>query len=116
MRPDVVVQDAPVPDELFTDTLVVETGNVRFELLSCPGGETIDNTVIWLPTTRTAFVGNTFGPLFPHFPNFNTVRGDRYRDPLAYLDTLERVETDIHVHVHKENHVLFGRVRDTNPA
>ncbi|MBK7154879.1 MAG: MBL fold metallo-hydrolase [Sandaracinaceae bacterium] len=90
-HPDVVVQDAPVPDELFTDTLVVETGNVRFELLSCPGGETIDNTVIWLPTTRTAFVGNTFGPLFPHFPNFNTVRGDRYRDPLAYLDTLDRV-------------------------
>ncbi|MCA9533650.1 MAG: sulfotransferase [Myxococcales bacterium] len=90
-HPDVVVQDAPVPDELFTDTLVLETGKVRFELLSCPGGETIDNTVIWLPYTRTAFVGNTFGPLFPHFPNFNTVRGDRYRDPLAYLDTLARV-------------------------
>jgi glyoxylase-like metal-dependent hydrolase (beta-lactamase superfamily II)/putative sterol carrier protein len=90
-NPDVVVQDAPVPDELFTDALVVDTGNVRFELISCPGGETIDNTVIWLPYTRTAFVGNTFGPLFPHFPNFNTVRGDRYRDPLAYLETLARV-------------------------
>jgi regulator of cell morphogenesis and NO signaling len=34
----------------------------------------------------------------------------------AYLDTLERVEADIHVHVHKENHVLFGRVRDSIPA
>jgi len=34
----------------------------------------------------------------------------------AYLDTLERVESDIHIHVHKENHVLFGRVRDSIPA
>jgi len=34
----------------------------------------------------------------------------------AYLDTLERVESDIHLHVHKENHVLFGRVRDAIPA
>jgi len=34
----------------------------------------------------------------------------------AYLDTLERVESDIHLHVHKENHVLFGRVRDSIPA
>ena len=34
----------------------------------------------------------------------------------AYLDTLERIESDIHLHVHKENHVLFGRVRDAIPA
>ena len=34
----------------------------------------------------------------------------------AYLDTLERVELDVHLHVHKENHVLFGRVRDSIPA
>lgn len=30
----------------------------------------------------------------------------------AYLDSLERLEQDIHRHVHKENHILFGKVMD----
>lgn len=30
----------------------------------------------------------------------------------AYLDTMERLELDIHRHVHKENHILFGKVMD----
>ncbi|MCB0878674.1 MAG: iron-sulfur cluster repair di-iron protein [Thermoleophilia bacterium] len=30
----------------------------------------------------------------------------------AYLDALERLEADVHLHVHKENHILFGKVRD----
>lgn len=28
----------------------------------------------------------------------------------AYLDTMQRIERDIHRHVHKENHILFGKV------
>ncbi len=90
-NPDVVVQDAPTPDQVFDERLNVEACGQRVELISCPGGETIDSTVIWLPERRVAFVGNLFGPLFPHFPNFNTVRGDRYRDPLAYLESLAQV-------------------------
>jgi alkyl sulfatase BDS1-like metallo-beta-lactamase superfamily hydrolase len=61
------------------------------ELLSVPGGETTDSLVIWLPDERIAFTGNTFGPLFGHVPNLVTIRGDRYRDPLEYLRSLERV-------------------------
>ena len=37
------------------------------------------------------FSGNVFGPLFPHFPNFNTIRGDKYRQVEPYLDSLRRV-------------------------
>jgi alkyl sulfatase BDS1-like metallo-beta-lactamase superfamily hydrolase len=36
-------------------------------------------------------VSNLFGPLFPHFPNFNTLRGDRYRFAEPYLDAVDTV-------------------------
>ncbi len=42
-------------------------------------GETTDCCVVWLPEHRVALVSNLFGPLFPHFPNVNTIRGDKYR-------------------------------------
>ena len=51
---------------------------LRIELLAAVG-ETIDCCVVWLPEHRIALVSNLFGPLFPHFPNVNTIRGDRYR-------------------------------------
>ena len=35
--------------------------------------------------------GNLFGPLFGHVPNLVTMRGDRYRDALAYVDSLDLV-------------------------
>jgi alkyl sulfatase BDS1-like metallo-beta-lactamase superfamily hydrolase len=31
------------------------------------------------------------GPLFGHVPNLVTIRGDRYRDALAYVDSVDRV-------------------------
>ncbi len=60
-------------------------------LLSVPGGETTDALIVWLPDSRTAFTGNLFGPLFGHVPNLVTIRGDRYRDALSYIDSLEAV-------------------------
>ena len=46
--------------------------------------------MVWLPQRRIALVSNLFGPLFPHFPNFNTLRGDRYRFAEPYLDAVAR--------------------------
>ena len=51
---------------------------LRIELLAAVG-ETVDCCVVWLPEHRVALVSNLFGPLFPHFPNLNTIRGDKYR-------------------------------------
>src|SRR5262249_34295310 len=59
--------------------------------LAVPGGETTDSLVIWLPDERTLFSGNLFGPLFGHVPNLVTIRGDRYRDALTYISSLDRV-------------------------
>lgn len=78
-------QDRPVPDITFEHRIALRAGELEIELIAAPGGETVDSCVVWLPQHRIALVSNLFGPLFPHFPNFNTLRGDRYRFALPYL-------------------------------
>ncbi len=85
------VQARPQPTVTFTDRYDFDLGGVRFELIATPGGETIDSTCIWLPERRIAFVGNVFSALFGHFPNLVTLRGDRYRAALPFIDAVERV-------------------------
>lgn len=84
-------QSVPVVDLDFEDTLTLELGGRRMELISVPGGETTDSLVIWLPEERICLCGNTFGPLIGHIPNLVTMRGDRYRDALTAIASVERV-------------------------
>jgi alkyl sulfatase BDS1-like metallo-beta-lactamase superfamily hydrolase len=84
-------QSAPFVDLDFADTLTLEVGGRRLELISVPGGETTDSLVIWLPDEQICLCGNTFGPLFGHIPNLVTMRGDRYRDALTAISSVERV-------------------------
>ncbi|WP_164857135.1 MBL fold metallo-hydrolase [Sphingomonas crocodyli] len=85
------MQDVPKPDILVDDRLDLTLGGLDLELLSVPGGETVDSLAIHLPQHRIVFTGNMFGPLFPHFPNLCTIRGDRYRFAEPYLSSLRRV-------------------------
>lgn len=71
------------------ETLTV--GDRRIELIATPGGETTDSLVVWLPDERICLCSNTFGPVFGHIPNLVTMRGDRYRDALTVIETIERV-------------------------
>jgi alkyl sulfatase BDS1-like metallo-beta-lactamase superfamily hydrolase len=84
-------QSVPVVDLDFEDTLTLEVGGRRMELISVPGGETTDSLVVWLPDVRICLCGNTFGPVFGHIPNLVTMRGDRYRDALTAIASVERV-------------------------
>ncbi len=84
-------QSRPTPDIIFDDRYELELGGVRMELLWAPGGETTDSMVIWLPDHEVCFTGNLFSALFGHFPNLVTVRGDRYREALGFIESLERV-------------------------
>jgi len=84
-------QDAPVPDITFERRLALTVGGLDVELIATPGGETIDSAVLWLPQHGVCLVSNLFGPLFPHFPNLNTLRGDRYRLVEPYLEALRTV-------------------------
>lgn len=81
----------PEPTVTFDTMLDLDIGGRRFELVWTPGGETTDSLVVWLPEGRTLFTGNLFGPLFGHVPNLVTIRGDRYRDPLLYIESLNTV-------------------------
>ena len=84
-------QDRPVPDITFEHRLGLRVGDLELELIAAPGGETVDSCVVWLPEQRIALLSNLFGPLFPHFPNFNTLRGDKYRLAEPYLANVRRV-------------------------
>ncbi len=84
-------QSLPIVDLDFEDTLTLEPGGRRMELISVPGGETTDSLVVWLSDERICLCGNTFGPLFGHIPNLVTIRGDRYRDALTAIASVERV-------------------------
>ena len=89
------VGDVPLatPDATITvaERLELTIGGRELVLIATPGGETFDSLVVWLPETRTLFSGNLFGPLFGHVPNLVTIRGDRYRDALSYIRSLDVV-------------------------
>ena len=86
-------QSVPRADIEVADTLALEIGGRKLVLLATPGGETTDSMIVWLPEERVCLSGNTFGPIFGHIPNLVTMRGDRYRDALTVLDTIERVRS-----------------------
>jgi glyoxylase-like metal-dependent hydrolase (beta-lactamase superfamily II) len=85
------LQSRPQPTITFTDRYDFELGGLRFELIGVAGAETEDSLLVWLPQHRICFTGNVFGALFGHFPNLVTIRGDRYRDALRYVETLDRL-------------------------
>lgn len=81
----------PEPTTTFDQRHNITVGGRTFELAWTPGGETTDALVVWLPQERILFTGNLFGPLFGHVPNLMTIRGDRYRDPILYIESLNTV-------------------------
>ena len=83
VEPDVEVPDGTV--HRFS------IGGLEFEVHPTPGAEGDDNLVLWLPSERALFTGDFFGPLFPMVPNLFTLRGEKFRDPMAYVDSLERL-------------------------
>lgn len=80
-----VAPDLLIGDEGHAFTL----GGRRFEIIHTPGGETRSAVVVWLPEERIAIVGNLFGPLFGNQPNLNTLRGDKPRWALQFIDSLK---------------------------
>ena len=73
-----MAQSEPVPDVTFDESLALDVDGLRIELYGAVG-ETVDCCIVWLPDHKVALVSNLLGPLFPHFPNLNTIRGDKYR-------------------------------------
>jgi alkyl sulfatase BDS1-like metallo-beta-lactamase superfamily hydrolase len=81
----------PTPTLIVDDELVIELGDRHLELKATPGGETFDSMIVWLPDEGVCLCGNLFGALFGHIPNLVTLRGDRYRDALTVVESIDRV-------------------------
>jgi glyoxylase-like metal-dependent hydrolase (beta-lactamase superfamily II) len=79
------------PEVLVDERFAFALGGRRFEAISTPGGETRDAMVVWMPDEKIAIVGNIFGPIFGHQPNLNTIRGDKPRWALQYIESAKRV-------------------------
>jgi glyoxylase-like metal-dependent hydrolase (beta-lactamase superfamily II) len=80
-----------VPDIEVDRRFEFEVGGRKFEVLSTPGGETLDSLTVWMPNEKVAFTGNLFGPVFLSMPFLNTIRGDKPRLVVRYLKSLDRV-------------------------
>jgi alkyl sulfatase BDS1-like metallo-beta-lactamase superfamily hydrolase len=79
-------------------------GEVDFEVHALPGAEGADNIVLWLPQKKILFSGDFFGPLFPQFPNIFTMRGEKIRKPVEYIQSLDAIialDPDMIVPSHK---------------
>ncbi len=79
------------PTILVDDEYAFELGGVRFEVIHTPGAEGEDSICVWLPEQKILFTGDFFGPLFPMFPNLYTIRGEKFRFAIPYIDSLQRV-------------------------
>lgn len=47
--------------------------------------------MLWLPQKKVLLSGDFFGPLFPQFPNIFTMRGEKIRKPVEYINSLGRI-------------------------
>jgi len=91
---DIVPTKEVAPDQLIGDEgHAFELGGRRFEIIWTPGGETRSALIVWLPAEKIALVGNLFGPLFGNHPNLNTLRGDKPRSALQFIDSVKTLRS-----------------------
>ena len=88
---DIVPTAEVSPDLLIDELHAFELGGRRFEIHWTPGGETRSAVIVWLPDEKIAIVGNLFGPLFGNQPNLNTIRGDKPRWALQFIDSIKKL-------------------------
>lgn len=98
--PATIPEDSPLKYQVIEPTIIVENnetyefevGGVQFEVIPLPGAEGANSTGVWLPEHKVLLCGGGFvGPIWPMWPNFGTVRGDRGRLILPYVDSINRV-------------------------
>jgi len=103
-----------VPDIAVDRRYEFDLGERRFEVISTPGGESLDSLTVWMPKERIAFTGNLFGPVFLSMPNLCTVRGDKPRLVQRYLtslDTVRKLDADLLITGHGEPIRGAGKIR-----
>lgn len=79
---------------LFDEKYEFSLGGTTFELFSTPG-ETPDHLTVWIPASKTAFIGDNYdGAGLPEpksFPAIYTLRGTRPRPALDWIHSIDTV-------------------------
>lgn len=82
------------PTILFDEKYQFTLGGVEFDLFSTPG-ETPDHLTVWLPASKTAFIGDNYnGAGLPEpvsFPNLYAIRGTKPRWALDWISSIDKV-------------------------
>ncbi len=76
------------PNRTFPgERMRLTAAGVEMELIHAPG-ETDDQIVVWLPEKKILVAADNY---YKSFPNLYTIRGQKYRDPVAWAQSLEKM-------------------------
>ena len=75
------------PTQTFSDELEVEISGVKMKMVFV-AGESSDQIYIWLPDQEVLLIGDN---IYAIIPNVYTLRGSVYRDPMNYVNALDKM-------------------------
>src|SRR6266404_7569889 len=78
------------PNKIFKDSLDVEVAGVKLHLQHAPS-ETDDEIVVWLPDNRVLLTAEVIQG--ECFPNLHTLRGTKYRDPVNWFKSIDKLRS-----------------------
>lgn len=78
------------PTKTFADQLDVTIAGVKLRLIHA-ASETPDHTTVFLPDSKVLLSGDMLQG--PAFPNIHTLRGASFRDPLAWVESIDRMRS-----------------------
>jgi alkyl sulfatase BDS1-like metallo-beta-lactamase superfamily hydrolase len=76
------------PNKTFKDSLDVEVAGVKLHLQHAPS-ETDDEIVVWLPDNKVLLTAEVIQG--ECFPNLHTLRGTKYRDPVNWFKSIDKL-------------------------
>ncbi|MCH7561526.1 MAG: MBL fold metallo-hydrolase [Thaumarchaeota archaeon] len=75
------------PTQTFSDELEIEISGVKMKMVFV-AGESSDQIFIWLPDKDVLLIGDN---IYAEIPNIYTLRGAVYRDPMNYVNALDKM-------------------------
>jgi alkyl sulfatase BDS1-like metallo-beta-lactamase superfamily hydrolase len=75
------------PTQTFADELEVEISGVKLKMVYV-AGESSDQIYVWLPDKKVLLIGDN---IYAIIPNIYTLRGSVYRDPMNYVNALDKM-------------------------
>ncbi|WNJ21131.1 alkyl sulfatase dimerization domain-containing protein [Pontibacter sp. G13] len=75
------------PNVMFGDSMKMTIAGIELVFFHAPG-ETMDQLMVWMPSTQTLFCGDNF---YRAFPNLYTIRGTSYRDVNLWKHSLDHM-------------------------